>query len=290
MNEDKKIMALKPNGTEAEEKEVVAIEESMDLVLKRAEQQVDLLKRVLAIAVKRTTHYDWIDQMGKPYLTASGAEKLMPVFGVNVKDTDYKKEFSKDEEGQYYIYQYKGTFSWKGGSIEAIGACSSRDKFFAWDSKEQAYKPLSQVDETNIMKAAYSNMMVNGITRLLGIRNLTWEMLTEFGIDKNRAAKVEYKTGSQGGTTKSEQEKQMKLYRLMRPLVDYDESKLSDALESLTSFKNKDGKVVKGVKSLKILKGKRLDIAIGKAKQQLKDDLGMDDKIIEEIERGELND
>jgi len=206
MDEHKDILAIQPQ----DEREVLHIEEGIELVIANAEKQVKVLEKILQIAISRTNSYDWIDQMGKPYLTCSGAEKLMPLFGVNLNNTSYDKRYSTDEKGSYYIYQYKGTFSWKGGSIEAIGACSSRDKFFAWDSKAQAFKPLHDVDETNIMKAAYTNMMVNGVTRLLGIRNLTWTQLEGYGVSKEKAARVEYKNGNAGSNLNIISEPQQK--------------------------------------------------------------------------------
>ena len=63
---------------------------------------------------------------------------------------------------------------------------------------------MSEVDETNIMKAAYSNCVANGITRLLGIRNLTWEQVKLGGIDPSKAAKVKYASGGAGGGLISE--------------------------------------------------------------------------------------
>jgi len=185
MSKEGEIISAGQGGAESKERDVLPLEENIGVIVARADKQVEILQKILGIAVKRTTHYDWTDMQGKPYLTSSGAEKLMPLFGVSLSDTSYEKTFSQDDKGHSYIYQYKGKFSWQGGSIEAIGACSSRDKFFAWDSREQTYKALSDVDETNIMKAAYSNMVVNGVTRLLGVRSLTWDQLKEFGIDQS---------------------------------------------------------------------------------------------------------
>ena len=65
-------------------------------------------------------------------------------------------------------------------------------------------KPLSEIDETNIRKAAYSNMVVNGVTRILGIRNLTWEEVKGGGIDPSKASKVSYGKGGNGGGKISE--------------------------------------------------------------------------------------
>jgi hypothetical protein len=45
-----------------------------------------------------------------------------------------------------------------------------------------------------VKKAAYTNLLGNGITRILGLRNLTWEDLQEFaGISKDQVGRVDYK-------------------------------------------------------------------------------------------------
>lgn len=280
---EEQVMTLKPNnGAEVEEKEIVKIEEGIELAISRAEKQVQILQKVLGIAVKRTTHYDWVDQAGKPYLTASGAEKLMPLFGVSLTNTSYEKRFSTDDKGQYYIYTYRGTFSWSGGSIEAVGACSSRDKFFAWDSKNQVFKALSEVDECNIMKAAYSNMIVNGVTRLLGIRNLTWEQLKEFGVDKEKVAKVEYGTKQ---ATEEETKKQNEIEKMCLEMGYGDKNKAKCYLQTLTAFTTQDGKKIPGVLSVKKLTGTRLNIAYKNVKQEYENWK----KISQEVNNGTKN-
>jgi len=260
--ENKQEVIAVPQGQS--DNEVLAIEPGIELVIANAEKQVKILEKILAIAVQRTNQYDWLDQNGKPYLTSSGAEKLMPLFGVSLFETNSEKTYSKDEKGDYYIYKYKGTFSWKGGSIEALGACSSRDKFFAWDSKAQTFKSLPEVDETNIMKAAYSNMMVNGITRLLGIRNLTWEQLEKYGIRKSQVSKVDYRNGGHT-VTEDEKKKQDEIAKMMLELCYGDQAAATKQLIEITAFKGKDGDVP-GIDHPRKLSGKRLDIAHSKIK------------------------
>ena len=246
--------------------DIIGSEKDIDFIVAQAEKQIETLKKVLGIAIKRTSPFDWVDQQGKPYLTASGAEKLMPLFGVSVSGTKLEKLQSEDDKGGSYIYKASGIFSWKGGSIEAIGACSSRDKFFAYDSNSGEFKALSQVDETNIMKAAYSNLMVRGITQLLGIRNLTWEQLIKFGVDKNSVQKVSYGKGKKDAT-EDEKVKQEKLKDMILQMA-YGKTKDAAAyLSGITQFTAKDGKVVKGVERPAFLTGKRLDIAFSKAER-----------------------
>lgn len=271
------VLAVPNNGTDKDQ-DLISIEDSMDVVVARADKQVEVLKKVLGIAVKRTSHYDWTDMQGKPYLTSSGAEKLMPLFGVSVTGTSSVKNTTSDDKGGYYVYQYKGTFSWKAGSIEAIGACSSRDKFFAWDGKTKEYKPLSEVDETNIIKAAYSNMMVRGITTLLGLRNLTWEQLKDFGVDKGKVARVEYGHNTKQATPE-EVKKQGEIWTWCLTMAENDREKAIRLIGELTKFKGRDGAMVAGVTSPKRLTGTRLNICHSKTKaehQKYQDNIGGD--------------
>lgn len=198
------------------EKEVKEMEESKDIVpieaevlpysmeevkdigkiIDTAERIVEKMKKVLSVAIQRTRPKDWVSINDQPYLTSRGAEKIMSLFGIKIYDVSSEKIWSEDEKGEkYYIWVFKGKGKWAGGEIECIGTRSSRDKMFGWDSKEKVFKPLSEVDEANIMKGAYTNFEVNVITRLLGIKSLDWEDLEKLGIKKNDVSRVEFKKG-----------------------------------------------------------------------------------------------
>jgi hypothetical protein len=86
-------------------------------------------------------------------------------------------------------------------SIEAIGTCSSRDKFFGKG------KQIQDVDIANIKKKAYTNFYGNAVRKLLGLNNMTWEQLAMFGIRSGGAvAKVEFANGaSKASATKKAQ-------------------------------------------------------------------------------------
>lgn len=176
-------------GNEGQEEDIIMM----------AEQRVNQLQRILETSLKVTNSQDWIDQQGKPYLMGSGAEKIARLFGLRIKDVKSDKRNSQDEKGSFYFYVYTGVVEMGTGkdSIEAVGTCSSKDQFFA--KKGGVLKPLSEIDETNIMKAAYTNMVVNGITRLLGLRNLTWEQLQKAGLNTDKIVKVNYQKGAEGG-------------------------------------------------------------------------------------------
>ena len=168
--------------------------ETTDDLLAIAQRRVDFVGKLIDLALRRTTYLDWIDQQGKPYLMHSGAEKVARLFGVSISDVNSRKEWTEDNLGRYYIYVTTGRASLPGkfDSIEAMGTCGQRDRFFGYDSKTKSYKDTADIDETNVMKASYSNFTVNAITHLLGLRNLTWEQLDAAKVDIRKIQKVRY--------------------------------------------------------------------------------------------------
>jgi hypothetical protein len=206
-----------------EKKEVMKVGQDVDIinmetdVLAIAEKRSTMLKRFIELSLKHTNKTDWVDQNGKPYLTASGSEKIARLFGVKVHSVNYRKVHSQDDRGDFYIYEYTGVAELpsKFDSIEAVGTCTSRDVFFA--KKGQEWRKLSEIDESNIMKAAYSNLLVNAITRLLGIRNMTWEQVEVAGVFKRSdVQKVEYQNGGKVGGYLISDAQGKRLYAKMR--------------------------------------------------------------------------
>ena len=172
----------------------VVTESDLEAALKIADRNQQLANKVKLLALKQTTAKDWVDTDGKPYLQSTGAEKVARLFGISWRICQGypNKEMHKDEAGSYYVYTCKGEFFMGGNTIEVMGTCSQRDKLFGRKGGE--LKNESEIDVTNIIRKAVTNMEVNGITRILGIRNLTWEELAEAGIHKEKAAAVNYKT------------------------------------------------------------------------------------------------
>lgn len=164
------------------------------------EQRGKLMDRLLEAAIRATHSGQWVAQGDKPFPTAAAAEVMARRCGVRVFDVASKREERNDEDGPSYIYFTTGKAQLGNSEydvIEAIGTCSSRDQFLGTETG--AGRKLSEVDEGNISKASYSNFLVNVITRLLGVRNMTWDQLARYGVTKDGAASVTYKTGAQGG-------------------------------------------------------------------------------------------
>lgn len=218
----------------------------MDIIA-LAQKRLDRFKKIADLALKVTTPKDWVDQSGNPYLTHSGAEKIARLFGVSVMGVKTSKAWDADEKGErFYIYSSTGIFSLPDGTrIEALGMCSSRDSFFG--KREGEFKLISQLDEPSIAKASYTNLMVNGITHLLGLRNITWEQLTAVGIQKDAIGKVNYQPGSKGGSTDKNlsSEGQGKLAEVLKwgmEMNEGDEQEAARYFDAISSFNYKDKK------------------------------------------------
>ena len=235
-------------------------EKTMESIIDSAEKNVALYKKMVDIAIRLTNPRDWVDQGGSPYLMGSGAEKIKNPFGVHISGVTSKKDVSTDDLGDYYLYTFQGTASVGGVSIECIGTCSSRDQFFAYQHGE--LKPDSQIDEGNVKKAAYTNFTTNAITRLLGLRNLTWAQIETAGIKKADVGKVEYRKNS------LPEEKLKPLREMILKIVDNDNAKAQDLLEKYTSFQ-KGNETVKGKRKLEDISEGQYPVVLEKAKKEL---------------------
>lgn len=169
---------------------------SSDALISMAEQatkRIEAVKAIKQTSMKVTNENDWVDQNGKPYLQASGGEKIARLFGISWTIEEPSIEY---EESGHYTYTYKGVFSLSSASIEAIGTRSSKDPFFRkykYVGNERIEQLVSEISKDDVKKSAYTNLIGNGITRLLGIRNLTYDDLRAAGLDVSKITKVEYK-------------------------------------------------------------------------------------------------
>ena len=267
MNEETKLnQALIPEPRT----EIITIETVEDLI-SVAQKRMETVPRLVEMALKVTNYRDWVDQSGNPYLTHSGAEKIARLFGVKISNINTTKDWTEDTRGKYYIYKTTGTVALPGtiDSIEAIGTCSQRDGFFAKAKGE--WLDTIEIDETNILKASYSNFIVNGITHLLGLRNLTWEQVEKAGVDRKRVMKIDYQSGSQKvkkTATPEEVKKQKEIWDWLMQITAGNDELARQKLKLETGFQPKDGSdFVEGKTDPKYLTGKWLNITHRKIKE-----------------------
>ena len=262
MNEKKQELLSPGNG------EIITFEEAEDLI-SIAQKRAPIIKQLIEFSLKQTTERDWVDQNGNPYLVHSGAEKVARLFGIKLSDIKTDRFMAEDTKGKYYIYKTTGTAMLPGkhDSIEAVGTCSQRDKFWAFRKNE--WRDSIEIDETNILKASYTNFVVNAITHLLGLRNITWDMLESAGIKRSEIQKVEYGKGYQKAEatlSKNDIETRDKLWDICLNIAAGAEDEAKLLLKRFTTFP-KDGKDLFRDDIKKLTSSKWIHAAYGKAKK-----------------------
>jgi hypothetical protein len=187
------------DNLEFEPKAVVVQEEQKSLMetapvnvveafIEEANRRVVCMVKMKEVIFKVTTINDWIDQGGKPYLGAPGAEAVATALSVGWDAP--MQEVEKHDNG-HKTYKFKAMFHFLGRSIPILGSRGSMDPFFSRANGQDI--PPDAINMANVEKAAYTNLLNNGIKRVLGIRNMTWEQLkTSYGMDRSQAASVNY--------------------------------------------------------------------------------------------------
>jgi len=172
-------------------------------IAEQAEKRVTAIIKIKKVALMVTNRFDWTNQQDRPYLQVSGSEKIANLFNISWRIDEPRLEF---EDDGHFTYTFKGEFSLAGRTIEVEGSRSSKDPFFKkydWlpgpdGNKVKTEKPISAIDKRDVKMAALTNLLGNGISRILGIRNLQWSDLQEFaGIKKEDVQGIEYKKGGE---------------------------------------------------------------------------------------------
>lgn len=200
--------------------EILSMQDEIDPVklTEIAKKRIEFFKSVAMLSLERTSVHDWTDQQGKPYLQCTGAEKLMALWGVYTKDV--KVEIEMEVGTGLPAFKVTGRIGSRtlGTEMDVIGGRNANDDFFVGTScicghlrrdhgDEQRFECKGfvlrpkHVDLLDVQKAAYSNWIVNAVTRLIGMRGLTWEDVAKFTNDRvtkeTCTGKVEYRKPAQ---------------------------------------------------------------------------------------------
>lgn len=169
--------------------------EIVEAAIAEAEGRAELMARITEAAVKRTYAQDWVDFGGTPYLSAAGAERLRALFGISITGIDTKRYEERDKEGIYYYFVVTGIAHFRGDEFAVMGTCSARDQFFraAYQDGKKMLLPTEEIDPTNIVKSAYSNMVARGVTQIIGLRDLTWEQLAPLGVERGKGGTATFR-------------------------------------------------------------------------------------------------
>jgi hypothetical protein len=166
-------------------------------IARMAEQRIEAIKKIKQVALSVTNASDWTDQQDRPYLQASGSEKVANLFDISWGFATPEPVYEEDRDG-HYTFTFRGWFRMGTRTIELEGSRSSRDPFFVQYKYEGNARIEIPVEDRNnkrdVRMAALTNFLGNGITRILGIRNLSWDDLQAFaGIKKDDVKAIQYK-------------------------------------------------------------------------------------------------
>lgn len=215
--------------------------EKLGQLAKNADQLAEDIKRIKTAALKLTNSADWVDFGGTPYLQGSGVEKIAGAFGITWRKT---QPLERQEINGKIYYITTMLFSLGGRTIEAIGSRSPEDDFF--DNQKT-------LDEGDVIKASYTNCEVNGVTRILGIRNLTFAELEKAGLLRKDMKGFKFKNKEESPETQDLQNKVTKLLK-----------STGANLAEISAFTPKGGNPVAGVTSVSKLSPGRLKVVYGK--------------------------
>jgi hypothetical protein len=188
--------------------------EDVEAFSKKLEIASEKAKKIRRYAISMTNERDWVDQNGKPYLTSSGGEVIRRTFAIDIIVDKIEKE---DFEAQRcYVYTVHGRACKNGICQSEIGTRSSKDKFFAayttWANgkKVTKFKEMTEVDITDIKKAAVTNFEIRAISKFTGLRNVSFDELEEAGLKTNLISKIPYKKNGEKSPKKKSNKPQTK--------------------------------------------------------------------------------
>ena len=175
-----------------DENTLAPIGDSIIQAAEQAEKRIEAVIKIKKLCFRVCNSHDFVDMQGKPYLSVSGAEKVANLFGISWRVGEPVYEVEPDG---HYSYTYSGVFIMGNREVDAIGVRSSKDPFFkrySYQDGERVELPVSEIDKGDVKKAGYTNCLGNGVSRILGIRGLSWEELEVAGIKREDSASVKY--------------------------------------------------------------------------------------------------
>ena len=255
---------MKDEVYEVEAQTPIVYDDTIIGIAENAERRIAAVNKIKLIALKVTNVNDWVDQNGKPYLQVSGAEKIARLFGISWTVEQQDKDIAGDG---HVTFNYKGVFRMGNASVEAIGTRASNDQFFSVRYKDGARveRPPTEIDMADVKKSAYTNCIGSGITRLLGIRNMTWEELETSGIRKESSGKVPYAQAEMSEKTISHKDE---IIKMLSEMCKDDPELIKKGLKKITTFQGKDGATVDGADDIEKLSEKRIEVTYGKVKKE----------------------
>lgn len=231
-------------------------------------------------ALSRTSPHHWLKRSSKQGTTFSlmgpGAERIRTIAPIGFTAPRRREEKWTKEAGPGYTVYFECEVylgSARSGLLPVMGTCSSDDDFFSTERSEVPYNeenpehklalesgegslsadkktiyirrqiPSAEVTKENIEKSALTNLIVNGVTRVLGIRSVSEKDLTDCGIEVAKIPGFEYgSTRAQSGQlAPAEEQKRADIKKMLLEMNGGDEAKALAALKQRTAFNDYAG-------------------------------------------------
>jgi hypothetical protein len=265
----------------------------LDIIERKAKLAGRFAAAIQSVLVSQIMPSDWCEfDGGKMGLSSAGAERVGRMFPIKIYNVTNKREDGVDAAGKYYRYIFEGYAIMGDREIFVTGAFSTREDLLG--KKGGQWRSLEEINENDIRTAAYHIFMGNAIKSMLGLRDMTREAVDAIyatnNVKSDKIKTVTHGSGTQGGTSADDTKNQQELGKILVDMANAckmivvddkgsyaieETSEVSDAMEvakasceALTSFySKKDKKMVKGIASIKALKGQRLSIALDNARR-----------------------
>lgn len=233
-------------------------------IAEQAEKRVAAINTIMKAALKMTTHLDWVNIGGNPYLQETGASKIARLMGVSWQIEPPFKVYDEDKSG-HYSYRTKGSFIFAGAEITANGLRSTRDDFFSSTGKDKPPKQPQDINERDVMQAAYVNCLNRGIKTIIpGLRNITTEHLTKAGIDVSKLKGYGFNKANQAEMSDDAKNQKDEIISILKKV--YGDRWASVGLKSATEFTGRDGSLVEGKTDINKLSEKQIGVTYKKVK------------------------
>jgi len=282
---------------------VEAVDINYRAMLEKFRERCLFVDGVRKEAIARTKPHHWLARKDAQKnttfsLMGPGAERIKTLCPIGMKNIKHWEEPWNKQDGPGYTIYYSADVylgSEKTGTMPVLGCCASNSQFFATEHDTLPYNeenpehktamesgegklsfdkktlyirrqiPASEVTKENIMKAALTQLIVNGVTRVLGIRALSTEELKEAGIDTDKIPSIDYGSKKQesGRVTPAAEEKRTAIWKMLVEISAGNEEAAAKSLQGWTAFKD-----FPGVTDVKRLSEAQINIAHGKIKQQ----------------------
>jgi hypothetical protein len=250
-------------------------------MLQKFKERAMFVDGVRREALARTQPQHWLSRKAKNgtvtySLMGPGAERLRTVAPIGfVDEKQWTEEWRKDAGPGYTVYFSARVYlgSERTGLLPVLGSCSSDDDFFSTERVELPYNaenpehklalesgegtlshdkttifirrqiPSAEVTKENIVKSALMNLIVNGVTRVLGIRSISEKELTDCGIDPKLIPGFEYGStkAASGQLSPAEEQKRTEIKKMLVEMNGGDEAKALKELKSRTAFNDYQG-------------------------------------------------